>query len=252
MSDLFNNAPELLRHPVCLAMTRIFEHLPEAYFFVKDANSRFLHGNRALLNRLGLKQVSEFAGTTDFDRYPDPVAEQLVAGDRAIMINKEPMIDHPEVLYDHNGKLEWHTSSKYPILDENSSPLGVVGITRPFASWESPRTAHHAAGRAIEFISDNPTIPLRVAELAREFGISERQLHRQFIDYVKISPRDFILRTRINAAAVELRKGSEPIASLAEKYRFCDQSAFTRQFRRILGTTPARYRECPRTGPPAS
>ncbi len=243
MSDLFNAAPPLLRHPVCLAMTRIFEHLPDTYFFIKDTDSRFLHGNRALLNRLGLKKVSEFAGTTDFDRYPDPVAEQLVAGDRAIMNQKEPLIDHPEVLYDHNGKLEWHASSKYPILDENNSPLGVVGITRPFASRESPPTAHHAAGRAIEFISDNPTIPLRVAELAREFGISERQLHRQFLDYVKLSPRDFILRTRINAAAVELRKGSEPIASLAEKYRFCDQSAFTRQFRKILGTTPARYRE---------
>ena len=130
-------------------MTRIFEHLPDTYFFIKDTDSRFLHGNRALLNRLGLKSVSEFAGTTDFDRYPDPVAEQLVAGDRAIMNRKEPLIDHPEVLYDHNGKLEWHASSKYPILDENNSPLGVVGITRPFASRESPPPAHHAAGRAI-------------------------------------------------------------------------------------------------------
>lgn len=234
--------PSLLRHPLCRAMIQIFEHLPDTYFFVKDAESRFLFGNRALLARLGLVQVSEFVGTTDFDRYPEPVAEQLVAGDRAIMKEGRPLIDYPEVLYDHSGKLEWHSTSKYPILDENRNPLGVVGITRSLAASESPRTTHRSAGRAIDFVSRNPTAPHRVADLARRFGISERQLHRQFLDHVKLSPREFILRTRINAAAVDLRKSDEPIASLAEKYRFCDQSAFTRQFRKILGTTPARYR----------
>jgi len=163
-------------------MSQIFEHLPDTYFFVKDAKSRFLHANRALLNRLGLKSVSDFVGTTDFDRYPESVAEQLVAGDRAIMDGGEPLIDHPEVLYDHSGILEWHASSKYPIFNEEKQSLGVVGITRHFASRKSPHTAHHAAGRAIEFISKNPAAPLRVSDLAREFGISERQLHRQFLD----------------------------------------------------------------------
>ncbi len=229
-------------------MIQIFEHLPDTYFFIKDADSRFLYGNRALLDRLGLRQVSDFVGTTDYDRYPEPVAEQLVTGDREIMKQAAPLINHPEVLYDHSGKLEWHSSSKYPVLDDQGTALGVVGITRTFSSSQSPRTTHHAAGKAIDYVSENPTASLRVAELAKRFGISERQLHRQFLDYVKLSPREFILRTRINAAAADLRKSPESIASLAEKYRFCDQSAFTRQFRKTLGTTPARYRESSRQG----
>lgn len=243
MPNSLQASPPLLRHPLCLAMLQIFEHLPDTYFFIKDADSHFLFGNRALLSRLGLQQVSDFIGTTDFDRYPASVAEQLIAGDRAIMENARPLIEHPEVLYDHTGKLEWHSTSKYPVLDERGKPLGVVGITRSLSASESPHVTHRPAGKAIDFVSRNPTVPLRVADLAQRFGISERQLHRQFLDYVKLSPREFILRTRINAAAVDLRKSHESIASLAEKYQFCDQSAFTRQFRKILGTTPARHRE---------
>lgn len=242
----------LLNHPLCLAMLQVFEHVPDTYFFVKDYDSRFLHGNRALLNRLGLKRVSEFAGTTDYDRYPEPVADRLVAGDQSIMVGRSPLIDHPEVLFDHSGRLEWHASSKYPILDHQDKPLGVTGITRPFSSGDSPGHPYRAAGEVIDFVSRNPTSLLRVSELASQASISERQLHRQFLDYVKISPRDFIVRTRINAAASELRNSHEPIASLAEKYQFCDQSAFTRQFRKTLGTTPSRYRESYRSGLPKS
>jgi AraC-like DNA-binding protein len=58
-----------------------------------------------------------------------------------------------------------------------------------------------------------------------------------------MNPQDFILRTRIQASAADLRKTTESLADLATKYGFCDQSAYSRQFWKLIGTTPGEYRK---------
>lgn len=223
-------------------MRDLFDRLPNTYFFVKNARSEFAHVNRALLHRLGLTQLSQIVGTTDHDRYPKQIADQLVAGDRQLMHSGEGLVDHAEVLFDEAGRLEWYSTTKYPVMNSAGAALGVVGITRSYSGRNPSHPMHSAAERVIEIISRAPASSHRVAALAREVGISERQLHRQFLQLVKMSPREFILRSRIQAAAADLRNSGESIASLADKYGFCDQSAFTRQFRSVLGMTPGQYR----------
>jgi AraC-like DNA-binding protein len=239
--------PPLLRDPAAVAMMQIFDPLADVFFFVKDHESRFLHVNRALLLRLGLTEANQILGTTDRERYPTPVADQLIAGDQEVMQTRSPMIDHAEVLFDHRGRLEWFATSKYPILARSGEALGVVGITRSLSQGFSKHPGggreSSAAAQVIDRISANPSGKFRVAELARQFGISERQLNRQFLDLVNMTPSEFLLRSRIHAAAADLRLSRESIASLAEHYGFCDQSSFTRQFRRLFGITPARYRK---------
>lgn len=236
---------DLLASPTATAMSRLFEHLPDTYFFLKDRESRFVHANRALLERLGLRSVDEIIGTTDHDRYPPHVADRLLAGDLECLDSGEPLLEHADVLFDRNGRLEWFSTSKYPIVAPGGTTTGIVGITRSYSNRSNPSFSNHTAEQAIDFICRNPTSELGVTQLAARFGISGRQLHRQFLALVRMSPRDFILRTRIQSAAADLRNTEEPLASLAQKYRFCDQSAFTRQFRKILGTTPAAYRREP-------
>lgn len=235
------NGQSLLEHRLVFPLLEIFEHLPGVCFFVKDRSSRFVHANQALLERLGMASCEEILGTTDHDRYPPQVADQLVGGDRKVMESGQPIVDHLEVLFDSAGRLGWFKTTKYAVLDPEGRPLGITGITR-HAGMPSHAPGNRAAARAIEYVSENPASPCTVASLARQFGLSERQLHRQFLSAVQLSPREFILRTRIHAAAADLRATDEPIASVSEKYGFCDQSAFTRQFRRILGMPPARYR----------
>ncbi|MCG8602856.1 MAG: AraC family transcriptional regulator [Verrucomicrobiales bacterium] len=225
------------------SLGELFEHLPDTYFFVKDRESKFLHANGALLERIGLRHLSEIIGTSDRDRYPEQVASQLIQSDRQVIDSGEPLIDHADVLYDHNGRLEWFSTTKYPVRSVGGGISGVAGFTRSFSKCSQLTNQDPVAGRVIHFVCENPTCQLRVSELAKRFGISERQLHRQFLKVVKMSPRDFILRTRIQSAAADLRFTSEAVASLADKYGFCDQSSFTRQFRSHLGITPAAYRK---------
>lgn len=234
---------ELLSNPLARSLAELFEHLPETYFFVKDRESRFLHANRALLERIGLRNVSDIIGTSDHDRYPEDVASQLQESDRQVIESGIPVIDHADVLYDHRGRLEWFSTTKYPVIGTEGKAIGVAGFTRSFSKSMQLYHQDPVAGKVIDFVCENPTSRLRVSGLAKRFGISERQLHRQFLKLVKMSPRDFILRTRIQSAAADLRLTSETVASLADKYGFCDQSSFTRQFRNLLGTTPASYRK---------
>ncbi|MEM6915232.1 MAG: helix-turn-helix domain-containing protein [Verrucomicrobiota bacterium] len=233
----------LLEEPLVRQMRDLFDQLEEICFFVKNDRSEFVHVNRALLRRLGLNRLSQIVGTTDHDRYPKQIADQLVASDRRLMEKGESLIDHAEVLFDEAGSLEWYSTSKYSVTDPSGAALGVVGITRSYSGRGPVAAGQTAAERVIEIISRSPSSGHRIAALARRVGISERQLHRQFIDLMKMSPREFLLRSKIQAAAAELRSSNESIASLADKYGFCDQSAFTRQFRSVLGVTPGHYRK---------
>ena len=49
-------------------------------------------------------------------------------------------------------------------------------------------------------------------------------------------------RARIQAASDELVTSDKSVAQIAGEYGFCDQSAFTRQFRQHTGETPLAFR----------
>jgi AraC-like DNA-binding protein len=233
--------PDLLSNPLTKTLFALFEHIPDIFFFVKDAESRFVHVNKALLERLGLSEVSEIIGTSDHDRYPPQIARLLVDGDQQVMATGQPTLGRAEVLFDRNGALAWFSTYKYPVIN-GTTPLGVAGITRQCGESTIRDPANHGAAKAIRLVSRDPQCAWSVEALAAAAGLSARQLNRQFLSEVGMGPREFLLKTRLHAAAEELRSSSKPIIDIAGRYGFCDQSAFTRQFRRILGTTPALYR----------
>ncbi|MEY5011126.1 MAG: hypothetical protein RLZZ253_2265 [Verrucomicrobiota bacterium] len=236
---------DLLSNPLASSLCALFEHIPDTFLFLKDAQSRFVHVNRALLERLGLRAVSEIAGTSDYDRYPPQIARLLVEGDRQVMVSGQPLLGRAEVLFERSGVLAWFSTDKYPVMD-GTKVLGVAGITRRCGEVAMRDPSNHGAAKAIRLVSQDPQRLWSVEVLAAAAGLSTRQLHRQFLSEIGMGPRDFLLKTRLYAAAAELRRGSKPIIEIAANYGFCDQSSFTRQFRRVLGATPASYRS---TGP---
>jgi AraC-like DNA-binding protein len=57
----------------------------------------------------------------------------------------------------------------------------------------------------------------------------------------------FILHTRLNRAAVRLRRTTDTISAVAYAAGFNDLSTFNRRFQRIMGRSPSAYRtESPR------
>ncbi|MCU1377437.1 MAG: Helix-turn-helix, AraC domain protein [Acidimicrobiales bacterium] len=91
-----------------------------------------------------------------------------------------------------------------------------------------------------ERIAADPGV-VRVAALAAELGISERQLQRRFADHVGLSPKAIVRRYRLYEAAERARAGEVDWAALAAELGYSDQSHLTRDFTAALGTPPARY-----------
>jgi AraC-like DNA-binding protein len=73
-------------------------------------------------------------------------------------------------------------------------------------------------------------------------GLGKRRLQRLFDQYVGVSPKWVINRYRLHEAIAQLQSG-QPVswAELALELGYFDQSHFIRDFRRLLGRTPADY-----------
>jgi AraC family transcriptional regulator len=93
--------------------------------------------------------------------------------------------------------------------------------------------------RRIENEANNP---LGLADLAREVAMSRYHFLRTFRQVVGVTPHQFILRTRLQNAAIALRLSVRPILDIALEAGFADLSTFNRRFRATMGMTPSTYR----------
>jgi AraC family transcriptional regulator len=83
-------------------------------------------------------------------------------------------------------------------------------------------------------------IPIR--ELARLLGLSASHFCRAFKCTLGVSPRDYVLRRRIEVAQGLMLTTPEPLSSIALRCGMCDHAHFTRSFHRIVGEAPYTWR----------
>jgi AraC-like DNA-binding protein len=82
----------------------------------------------------------------------------------------------------------------------------------------------------------------RVADVAARHHVSERTLQRLFAGYVGIGPKWVLQRYRLHEAVEQLQgRGEVDWARLALELGYYDQAHFARDFRSLVGRTPAQY-----------
>lgn len=89
----------------------------------------------------------------------------------------------------------------------------------------------------------------RVDDLAGRFRMNTRTLQRLFARYVGVSPKWVIQRYRLHEAAERLAAGGVDHAALASELGYSDQAHFARDFKRVVGMSPAAYERI--TGAPS-
>jgi AraC-like DNA-binding protein len=78
--------------------------------------------------------------------------------------------------------------------------------------------------------------------MARAAGVSVSRLHGLFREELASSPHAWLLAHRIGRACEWLASTATPIAEIALRAGFSEQSALTRALRKATGMTPAAYR----------
>jgi AraC-like DNA-binding protein len=97
------------------------------------------------------------------------------------------------------------------------------------------------AGRAAARIAQDRDLK-RVDELARELGTTVRGLQRLFAEYIGASPKWVIRRYRLLDAVERVASGvAIHWPDLALDLGYSDQAHFIRDFKKLIGTTPADY-----------
>lgn len=73
-------------------------------------------------------------------------------------------------------------------------------------------------------------------------SLSDSQFRKRFRRLFRMSPQEFILKTRLQLAAKLLSTTNSPLIQVALKSGYCDQSYFTKRFHGFFGVTPKEYR----------
>jgi len=93
------------------------------------------------------------------------------------------------------------------------------------------------------FIEDNLGRDLGLSEIADSAGLSVSHFKTLFRRSLGMPPHQYLIRRRVERAAMQLRKGSMPIGQIALENGFCHQSHLALHTRRVLGLTPQELRD---------
>jgi AraC-like DNA-binding protein len=134
------------------------------------------------------------------------------------------------------------------VLAKLSELMFVEAIRRHIESLPPEQTGWLAGlrdrfvGKTLALIHSKPAHPWTVEELAGVVGLSRSALADRFTDLVGQPPMQYLTRWRLQLAANLLRSGARNIASVAADVGYDSEAAFSRAFKREMGTTPAVWR----------
>jgi AraC family transcriptional regulator len=157
------------------------------------------------------------------DTFLQNIAETLLPLFKTPSRLNQVFIDHLMLAVGH------HVASTYGGLTSSPRPIA-GGLTRRQERW------------AKELLASDLSGSLRLADLARECGLSVSQFSRAFRTTLGESPHQWLIRQRIERAKALLRDNETSLADIALACGFCDQSHFTRSFTEWTGISPGRWR----------
>lgn len=98
------------------------------------------------------------------------------------------------------------------------------------------------AKRMLAFIHENYGGKITVSEIAGAAFISERECFRTFHECLHMTPAEYLMDYRLQAACRMLVTGNDSITQISQSCGFSGSSYFGKIFRNALGCTPLEYR----------
>jgi PAS domain S-box-containing protein len=224
----------------------MFDDLPGVVFFVKDRAGRYLAVNRTLAERCGYADKTDLLGKRPSELFPTPLAARYERQDQRVLQTGKPVLDQLELHFYPNRQRGWCLTNKYPVRNEKTrSVTAVAGLSRDVES-----SARGAAARgfpelahALDTLQSRIANPPGIEELARLCRLSTTQFSRLVRQVFQLTPLQLVLKIRLDEALHLLATTNQSLTEIALLTGFCDQSAFTRHFRRLTGLPPGAFRE---------
>ena len=220
----------------------LFDHLSDIVFFIKNAKGEYLIANTTLVTRCGLHGKQDLIGRTASEVLRPPLGDRFFDQDQQVLKTGDPLLSQLELHLYASGEVGWCVTTKLPLRKHGGQVIGLVGVSQDLRlpDYEANEYKHVAA--AIDYGERNLSKRPSVDRLAAVAGMSRYQLDRRIRHVFGLTTGQWLIKIRIDLAQRLLSETDTPVAAIALKAGYSDQSAFTRQFRRATGLAPREYR----------
>jgi AraC-like DNA-binding protein len=97
-------------------------------------------------------------------------------------------------------------------------------------------------GRALALVHRDPSHPWTVESLASEVAMSRSAFAARFTSLVGEPAMHYVARWRMNVAVTWLKEDDVPLAEVAGRLGYESEAAFSRTFKRVIGSSPGAVR----------
>lgn len=136
------------------------------------------------------------------------------------------------------------TSHAGSCIDQESALAQVIERTVQLGGIAQPNQATRRPdallGLAKEYIHAHLDTDISLDDISQAAHLSKYHFLRLFRQHYGITPHQYVINCRINAARSALDLGAS-LTQVALRYGFADLSHFNRRFKRIYGMTPHQY-----------
>ena len=228
-----------LPHP--FSGEELFDCISDAVYFIKNIRAEYVVVNRTLADRCNVRGKHELLGKTADEIFPAPLGQLYREQDDLLLRTGQPILNQLEVHLYPNGAAGWCITNKLPLRNARAQIVGLVGTSRDVQSENEAE--YTGVAKAVRYIQVNLEKPFTVEQLARIAELSPFRLDQRIRKLFQMPIGQFVQKTRIDSAIRKLRESDDAIAVIAQSCGYSDQSAFTRQFRRTVGVSPAQFRK---------
>ena len=236
------------RLPDPRALLRPFDRLPGVLYLLKDADSRTVAVSPGSVRRMGGACEDDVVGLLPHDYLPADLADAYRADDLRVLATGVPLVNQVEAWFNDQRLRDWVVTDKHPVLGPGGRVVGVLAVLTSFEGRRRELAPLGPVGAAADFVRDRLAEPLLMSDIAAAVGFSERHLERLFRRVFGMTVRQFVIRSRVQAAAHELTTTDRSVTAVAGRCGFGDPSAFCHRFRAETGLTPRAYRARHLTG----
>jgi diguanylate cyclase (GGDEF)-like protein/PAS domain S-box-containing protein len=113
--------------------TRMFSALMESSadsIYFKDRECRLIRVSQHMADTLSVKDPADLVGKTDSELFGEEFGAQTRADDEQVMRTGQPIIGLVEAHHLPDGSVNWTSTTKLPVRNENGEIVGLLGITR--------------------------------------------------------------------------------------------------------------------------
>ena len=225
----------------------LFDGVPDAMFYAKDTQGRYLWANQTLIERAGVAGLADIVGKTADQLFP-VAGPSTLAQDLEVVRSGLPGRDLLRLYRTYRGERYWCLSSKFPLLDEDGQVVGLAGLSRDLPRPNERHSSYHRLARFLAYLDAHLDQPLQIAAAAAHASVSTDTLARLVLEVFHMTPKQLLMKKRIDKACALLEETTLPIAHVAAACGYADHSAFSRQFRAATQATPVQFRVTLRPG----